>query len=282
MSLLSSIYSNPIVTQYIALAKKYLGPNSPQSPPALTLGLCIFLTLVYLYSFIQPSILESWPLDPYAIYNLEMSKLTTYPLIHENFIHLIFNIISIYTPLSQFEKSNGTVHTGVVLNFLATLIAIPYCLVGMVCYPNVSVLGCSGWCFAMLTYFTYMRSQVQEFTKLPNTNFEIPTNLTPFILLIIIGIIVPSSSFIGHLFGILAGFLLGFGYLKNFTNPPFKLILKIESKLENLIDLLPDEIHYIKEKDVADLRYKPLDSNISLPLHSNDVFVGTGNVVGSN
>ncbi|ESW97556.1 putative membrane protein [Ogataea parapolymorpha DL-1] len=230
--------------------------------PALSTGLCVFLVLVYLYSIANPAILDKWSLTPWTLYNLELSRLTTYPLVHANFVHLLFNVVSLYGPLCQFEVQNGTVHTAIVLNFLATCVAIPYCLCGMLFFPTTSVLGASGWGFSMLSYYYYLQAQTAENTRIYTV--DVPTTMIPFILLLVVGVLVPSSSFIGHLFAILAGYALGYGYLKHFTNPPFRIVERVESALAGVIGRLPPQIHYIREQDVSSDRYV-------LPSHGGQV-----------
>ncbi|KAH3661625.1 hypothetical protein OGAPHI_006474 [Ogataea philodendri] len=255
------------VSQQVGNQLKRLFPAADRVP-ALSVGLSVFLVLVYLFSVANPWILDAWCLSPQALPNFELSRLTTYTLIHENFFHLLFNVASLYGPLSQFEVQNGTVHTAVVLNFLATFVGVPYCLCGLLFYPETSVLGASGWCFSMLSYYYYLRSQTEETVKLYRV--DVPTTMVPFVFLLVVGVLVPSSSFMGHLIAIFAGYALGYGYLKHFTNPPFRLIERIEAALDSVIDRLPAQLHYIKEHEVSQERYV-------LPSHAGQV-LGTNRV----
>lgn len=74
------------------------------------------------------------------------------------------------------------------------------------------------------------------------------------ILLTATALLVPGSSIIGHLLGVFAGWLLALGKLKFMTDPPSKVVLFIESKLDRLIALIPAQVQYIKEVDAIELR----------------------------
>ena len=86
---------------------------------------------------------------------------------------------------------------------------------------------------------------------------KIPTWITPFVLVLFVSVLVPNTSFLGHLCGLAFGYgcklpdytaesqrsnskLGGLGYLK-FLAPPEKVLRWIEGKM-NLLGRLP---HYV-------------------------------------
>ncbi|AOA61253.1 GQ67_02139T0 [Komagataella phaffii] len=215
-------------------------------PPALVSGLVIFLISFYIVG-VFTSLRSSLALDPWALYHLNLNKISLYPLVHSSFLHLFFNIFALISPLSLYERSNGTVHTGVVLNVLAVVTALPYCVLGMVFFPKVSVVGASAWCFSFFGYYSYLQSLSYPTFKVQD--YEIPTIATPFILLVASALIFPGSSFIGHLLGLLSGFALAKGYLKPLIEPSSKVISWLEERLEKYIDMIP-LVDYYKEKNV--------------------------------
>lgn len=156
------------------------------------------------------------------------------------------------TPLSRFERSHGTVYTGVMLNLFAVFAAIPYCVLGYVLWPNTSVLGASGWFFSFITYYAYQESLIKPQIRL-SPEYSFPTIYTPLALVLALAILMPSSSFVGHLFAVLVGYAFSFKYMDKLV-PPSKVIEWIESKLEKLIDLIPNVFHYYKEVDAKHLR----------------------------
>lgn len=231
------------VSKFLPLGDKY--------PPALTIGLIIFLPLLYILNIFL-SINSAIALSPSSLTNFNLNQLSLYPLGHLSIFHLIFNLLAIVAPLSQFERYHGTVYTGVILNLFAVSTAVLYAVLGLVFYPSASVLGSSAWVFSFAGFFAYKESLIKPiFTITPTVT--IPTLYTPMIPLIIIAVIFPGSSFIGHFFGLISGYLLAFGYLNKLV-PSSSIIEKIEEKLDKLINLIPTPFKYYKEVDAKYLR----------------------------
>jgi len=69
---------------------------------------------------------------------------------------------------------------------------------------------------------------------------QIPTWITPFVMVLFVSVLVPNTSFLGHICGLAFGYGWGLGYLK-FLAPPEKALRWIEGKL-NLLGRLP---HYV-------------------------------------
>lgn len=131
-----------------------------------------------------------------------------YPLGHLSLVHLLMNSLSLFGPLTVFEKSHGTVHTGVILNLLAVSTAIIYCLLGSVLFSKTEVLGSSGWCFSFFAYFSLKESQIRP-QQLFFNRFSFPTKYVPALMLGIVTVFFPCSSFWGHLIGMGMGYVLG-------------------------------------------------------------------------
>lgn len=160
--------------------------------------------------------------------------------------------MGLLTPLSKFERSHGTVYTGVILNLFAVFAAIPYCIFGYFLWPNTSVLGSSGWFFSFITYYAYHESLIKPTIRI-TPDFNFPTLYTPLVLVVGIAIIMPGSSMMGHFFGCVVGYAYSFKYM-DILVPPSKVIEWIENKLERLIGLIPNAFQYYKEVDAKHLR----------------------------
>ncbi|CDK27026.1 unnamed protein product [Kuraishia capsulata CBS 1993] len=255
-------------------------------PPAFTSGLIVFLIIVHLLSYVYP-LQKTYSLDPWAIYNFEFSKLSMYPLVHSGLLHLCLNIITLVKFLSKYEKRHGTVHCGIVLNTLATWTAIPYCLFGMLLWPNTAVLGSSGWCFSLIAFMTYGNKTPVRITSY----LSLPQWAMPYAFILLLAIMVPNSSFVGHLLGMGTGYALRLGWLRFMVEPPSKVVEWIESKLQPVIGLIPGAIVYYKEAQMRDVRAEGLIAESTvLPLahlHPSDAnlpaqkFPGEGNVLGT-
>ncbi|EPQ64314.1 BgtA-20460 [Blumeria graminis f. sp. tritici] len=68
----------------------------------------------------------------------------------------------------------------------------------------------------------------------------IPTWISPLVMAIFVSVLIPNTSFLGHLCGLAFGYGWGLGYLK-FLAPPERALRWIEGKL-NLLGRLP---HYV-------------------------------------
>lgn len=103
---------------------------------------------------------------------------------------------------------------------------------------NTAVLGASVWVFLLLgaeSIKTHKNSP-----QFPIGTAKIPTWSVPLILAVIISVMVPNTSLIGHLCGLGVGYAWGLGYIK-FLAPPEKILRWVEGKM-NLLGRLP---HYV-------------------------------------
>lgn len=272
-----------ILRQYFPLGGDY--------PPALTIGLTIFLPFLYILNFFI-SINDHIALSPTDLFKLDLNRVSLYPLGHLSIFHVLMNVLALITPLSNFERRHGTVYTGVVLNLLAVSTAIPYCILGSVFIPNTKIIGASAWAFSFAGYFAYKESLIKPTFQITPSH-SLPTLATPLIPLILIAIFVPGSSFFGHLFGLISGYALAYGYLAKLA-PPSKVIEFIESKLDGLINLIPSMFIYYREVEAKHSREQtdyvsligptetilPTTNNPTAPA-SNPTFAGQGHVLGA-
>ncbi|GAB1317255.1 Glycosyl phosphatidyl inositol protein transamidase complex subunit [Madurella fahalii] len=166
-------------------------------------------------------------------------RLNTFPFIHLNVFHAAMNVLALTPLLERFESEYGTL-TSLALFFgpLTTLPAFIY--VGIekwVVRGNTAVMGASMWVFLLLGMEAIRTYKVNPYLVIGTHN--IPTWTTPIALLLCVAALVPSSSFLGHLAGLVVGYVCGLGYLK-FLAPPEKVLRWVEGKL-NLLGRLP---HY--------------------------------------
>ncbi|SCU83226.1 LAMI_0C02454g1_1 [Lachancea mirantina] len=261
----------------------WLGLSDGQRPSALASGLVIFLGFLYLLNSRVVDIVVHVRLMPQALFSLELNRLSLYPLLHLSFLHYALNSISLFGPLSFFEKTHGTVYTGVILNLLAVFTALLYCVVGRILYPEVSVVGSSGWCFSFFAYIALKESQINP-QQTYFSRFSLPTIYTPVVLLVLTKIICPGSSFWGHFFGMCVGY--GMAFKENWVSklvPPSALITKIETKLDRVINLIPFGIKYYREQEVdRTVGYTSIfpQQGSVLPIHSAEGFQGQGRALG--
>ncbi|KAI3406502.2 RBD2 [Candida oxycetoniae] len=231
--------------------------------PALTAGLTVFTFILCVIKNTFGVEMLSLVLYPRSPLDLNLNAISLYSLVHVGYLHWLFNVLSIFVPLSIFEKRHGTVYTGITLNLLTVIAALQYCAVGLLLYPNTGVVGLSGIAFSFFSYMAYQEHQykpVMESFHIGSLEIKLYTLTAPFIAALVFWVIFPTSSFPGHLAGISTGFLLAFGYI-NKLYPPSSIILKIEQVLAPGIRLLAPIVFYHKEEDAVQMRsvsYAPL------------------------
>lgn len=190
---------------------------------------------------------------------------------HANAFHLILNLVALQPIVSQFERVNGTVRTGIVLNVLAVVTAIPWCILSIGFFPDDAVLGSSAWIFSFMGYWAIRESSKQPTTQLA-PNLIVPTWVLPIIYLVVIAVIIPSSSFIGHLLGLVAGWAMALGYLDPLIEPSSKVVLWIENKISRGIDLIPSIVTFYREEGALDTRAAArADTNRSLSVSAGSL-----------
>ncbi|KAL4990343.1 Gaa1-like protein [Aspergillus falconensis] len=169
-----------------------------------------------------------------------MYRTNTYPFIHTGFFHAFLNMLALTPLLERFEAEHGTL-TAIAL-FMGPLSTFPaglYVLIEkFILHGNNSVVGSSVWVFLLLGSEAIRTYKSNPYFSIGNT--KIPTWTSPLLVCVLVWILVPNTSFLGHLCSILIGYLLGLGYLKVLV-PPEKVLRFIEGKL-NLLGRLP---HYV-------------------------------------
>ncbi|KAL6239116.1 hypothetical protein BDW75DRAFT_227467 [Aspergillus navahoensis] len=169
-----------------------------------------------------------------------MYRTNTYPFIHTGFFHAFLNLLALTPLLERFEAEHGTL-TAIAL-FMGPLSTFPaglYVLIEkFILHGNKSVVGSSVWVFLLLGSEAIRTYKSNPYFSIGNT--KIPTWTSPLLVCVLVWILVPNTSFLGHLCSILIGYLLGLGYLKVLV-PPEKVLRFIEGKL-NLLGRLP---HYV-------------------------------------
>jgi hypothetical protein len=79
--------------------------------------------------------------------------------------------------------------------YLALSLVLPF-------LADTVVVGASGWFFSILVWRAYQTARFSFFGL-----FEVSSQMYPILLLGIIGLLIPESSFFGHLCGFLTGHL---------------------------------------------------------------------------
>eukprot|EP00475_Leptophrys_vorax_P032253 TRINITY_DN4961_c0_g1_i8.p1 TRINITY_DN4961_c0_g1~~TRINITY_DN4961_c0_g1_i8.p1 ORF type:complete len:250 (+),score=49.35 TRINITY_DN4961_c0_g1_i8:755-1504(+) len=136
---------------------------------------------------------------------------------HANLLHLVFNMMSLWN-LNFVETTGGSVTYFKYTYFLVVLDELLITSFNWVMvhqfeqdrYRTQAAVGYSGVVFGLMSIVSAAGPlQLISFMGL----FSVYSILYPFCSLFLIQLLVPQASFIGHLAGILVGFLIGFGML---------------------------------------------------------------------
>lgn len=167
-------------------------------------------------------------------------RLSTFPLVHLNFLHALINVLALTPLMERFEAEYGTLTTlALFFGPLTTIPGVLYVVIErLILRGNNPVVGASVWVFLLLGM-----EAIRTYKTNPHLvigTHHIPTWTMPLLMMLVVGALVPRTSLLGHLCGILVGYVAGLGYVK-FLAPPEWALRWIEARL-NLLAILP---HYV-------------------------------------
>ncbi|KAF6163458.1 hypothetical protein GIB67_029307 [Kingdonia uniflora] len=182
--------------------------------PPVTAGLIVANTLIYLrpkfLDAILPNLDEVW-FNPHLILkHKDLKRFLLSAFYHLNESHLVYNMMSLLWKGVQLESSMGSVEfasmvatllgmsQGITLVLAKSLLFFDY----EKAYFREYAVGFSGVLFAMKVV---LNSQTDDYTYVHG--LVVPARHAAWVELILIQMIVPGVSFLGHLGGILAGIL---------------------------------------------------------------------------
>ena len=224
--------------------------------PALTVGFPLFtLLMLIINTATGGAVNKALALSPTVEPLLDLlNRLLFFQVVHKGFFHWALNMMGLFTPMMLFERTHGTVYTGITLNLLAVFCGIPYYLLGKVFYKNAAVLGLLGYVFSFFTYYCWRESRVNRVARryvVGSKEVEIPTAGLPVVILLlwtaISWVFDLQTSFPGHAIAVVLGYLLGMGHMAKLY-PPSTAILWIESKVSKGIDQLAPLVTYYREE----------------------------------
>lgn len=174
-------------------------------------------------------------LNPKAIWGniiFSLPRLVLHTFVHANILHLLFNSIALIHLCSSFEKHVGTVLLLYLVLIFSILIGIIYSVVAKIfsvlsltSWMSSCTVGISGVLFSVIVIESLQNETIKQFYGV-----DIPSKYNHWILLIVCQIIWPRASFLGHLSGIIVGYLYQ-GDCLNFLMLSHNTIYNIEQKL---------------------------------------------------
>ncbi|KAI9790842.1 MAG: putative rhomboid protease [Piccolia ochrophora] len=225
--------------------------------PLFTRVILFLILVLWVVGFQSLWNVEQWgALIPQEVNLKSLYRLNTYPVIHVNLIHVVFNLIALAPLLERFEAEHGTlVSLALFTGPLSTAPAALYLLAERgIWRGNNAILGSSTWVFELLTIEMMKTYKTHpSFTVGP---YKIPTWSTPIIGTLLVSFLIPNTSLLGHLCGVAIGIPLGMGYMK-YLAPPEKILRWIEGKMD-LLGRLP---HYVSVDQKTYGRYGVLPTS---------------------
>lgn len=198
--------------------------------------LLIFMVVIFLIQFLllDSSIQGLLTFCPRLIVEkFQLWRLITGAFLHGGILHLCMNMLS-FTQLGlTFESHVGTLSYfyhiiifGLISSTFHTLIAFIMYIGGDSSQWSSSAVGFSGILFALIVVdITISGGDQRSILGL----FLVPSWLYPWAMLLIMSLLIPNVSFLGHLSGIIAGYLYQFNILR-FVTPPIRFFSSIERK----------------------------------------------------
>jgi membrane associated rhomboid family serine protease len=188
-------------------------------PPATlaVLGICISIFLLQMISDLD---LEKFTMCPrLVLYIHEYYRVFTSAVFHANIMHIGMNMLSTSAISSMLEKRIGTLRHIFSMLWAILLTAVIYLLIAWIAY---AVFGYDKWMYQNSIGFSgiIFHMSVLECSLLPNQSrsifgfFSVPSYLYPWALLVILQMLMPNLSFLGHLAGILTGTLQSYGFFE--------------------------------------------------------------------
>eukprot|EP00002_Diphylleia_rotans_P013117 TRINITY_DN2555_c0_g1_i2.p1 TRINITY_DN2555_c0_g1~~TRINITY_DN2555_c0_g1_i2.p1 ORF type:complete len:433 (-),score=89.36 TRINITY_DN2555_c0_g1_i2:215-1513(-) len=206
-----------------------------ESIPIITRYIMTLCVSVYVFGLIFGQYTFELCMSPYMVaYQYEVWRLLPSVFLHGGILHLLFNMMAFIPMGKQLELIIGSTnffHLIMVFSILSNILTILISLIALYNplypYPNFMVqcgIGFSGVIFGLIVIQTQTsRAETQSIFGF----FTVPTKYYPWILLIVLQVIMPNVSFLGHLCGILCGYLYMMGYLNGISLSP-TTVAKIE------------------------------------------------------
>eukprot|EP00613_Pedinella_sp_CCMP2098_P061312 CAMPEP_0171984732 /NCGR_PEP_ID=MMETSP0993-20121228/273981_1 /TAXON_ID=483369 /ORGANISM="non described non described, Strain CCMP2098" /LENGTH=430 /DNA_ID=CAMNT_0012637565 /DNA_START=112 /DNA_END=1404 /DNA_ORIENTATION=- len=194
------------------------GGGEPPVPlaTALVVGICVAIQ-IFVFFFDLP--LNQFTLSALLVlYSHQYWRVVTSALFHGGLMHLGFNMMSTLALGSSLERSVGTTQMVFIVLWqilgcgaisVAASWALSIVLLNDLSYLKQHSVGFSGVIFALAVVDIYRNSSTTHRSVMGV--FSVPAKYYPWVLLIVLQVLIPNVSFMGHLSGILSGTIQAHG-----------------------------------------------------------------------
>jgi len=243
----------------------------------------IFITVLsfYILKVFWADEIEDTCINPDIMWSHIITSLPRYILhsfVHANILHIIFNSIALIHFSSNFERHVGSVLLIYIVLVFTVLIAVFYSFSAQILsilfinkWMNTCTIGISGVLFSFITIESLKNETIKNIRGI-----EIPSKYNPWILLVFTQIFWPKASFLGHLSGILIGYLYNMEILEKIMLD-HNTIYSIEQSLP--FDLSSFIVHnggatlplFNDQRNGSNHRYAQLDDDDIFPDEEDEV-----------
>jgi membrane associated rhomboid family serine protease len=177
---------------------------------------------------------STFAIQPYAVVlDLELYRIITCAYMHLSMMHIGMNMFSLFSIGTSLEAIFGSLRFFFLILVYTIIIGIVYiglAVIEMFIWSPSgfygSAAGFSGVLFAMAVDESALSvAQTRSVFGL----FNVPTKLYPWVLMLVLSVIIPGVSLLGHLAGILVGGMHTAGYLSWFL-PSLSTLRKLEDQ----------------------------------------------------
>lgn len=188
--------------------------------------LLITMVLIHIicFLFIDRRITANFVLVPALVCRGQIYRLLTSMFLHGGILHLVMNMLSFTQLGASLENRIGTLSFlyhimvfGILSSLLHVIIAYIMMIGGDPSYFHTGSLGFSGVLFTLIVIDNSIDSS--SHTRSLFGLILVPSAIYPWLLLLLMQVILPNVSFLGHLSGLFVGYLYKFKVL-NFLTPP--------------------------------------------------------------
>jgi hypothetical protein len=147
-------------------------------------------------------------------------------------------------------------------------------VLGTELFPKLLIsllISYSVWSFLLFSATIYKASQTTPQLSIPSTTQKLPTLAVPILVILVTSFLIPHTSLLGHLCGMVIGYGWGSGLLK-FLAPPEKILRWVEDKLR-LRARLPSSYVSVDKGSYGRYGLNDLPTNSAAP---NGILGGTG------
>lgn len=183
-------------------------------PPIVTSAIASICILVYVCQVVLHPAVRKYTLNPEKIlHDGEWYRIITSSFMHGNLMHILMNMMSYFTLGSALERRLGSLFLFSVVLWSAIICSIVHVTIALALFCidsgafHSNSLGFSATLFHLLVLECNLNSNLSR--NLFGV-IHVSSRSYPFVLLILIQVLLPNISFLGHFSGIIVGLLQGF------------------------------------------------------------------------